>query len=66
MPQITIVPTSAKVAGLQPIVLSQPTPAELADIVSTLRSNGISYSIKYGGSNSNGFSYPVAASFTSR
>lgn len=68
MPQITIIPSSPQHPTLQPIVLSHPTPTELADILSTLRSNGIPYSINYGKTPtpSSSFSYPLAATYTSR
>lgn len=66
MPQITIIPSTGKPGELKPIVLSHPTPAQLADIVGALRGNGITYTINYGQSGSLGFSYPLAATFVSR
>lgn len=66
MPQITIVPATGKNRGLQPIVLPHATPAQLADVIRTLRGNGIPYSINYGQGSSSAFSYPLAATFISR
>ena len=66
MSLITIVPSTASHGSLQPIVLTHPTPAQLAEVVGTLRSNGIPYSISYGQTRSSSFRYPVAPRYVSR
>lgn len=66
MPQVTIVPSPSAGGGLSPIVLEQPTPGQVSDIVRTLRTNGIPYSINYDHQNRSSFRYSLAPAYTSR